>query len=226
MSGQKKKRLVPTAGRGSVLVIAMLLLSSASLRIFTGAGTAFAEGNQLPNTLMPATSTGGRNAPPSPETEPNHSDGHSSSDAKKSTFQGAGRSEMSKLITALSERETQVAEREKQLEMRMRALSVADAEIEKRMLSLTDSENSLRATLALADEASEKDIIRLVSVYESMKPKGAAALFEEMEPGFAAGFLGRMRPDAAAGVLAGMSPQAAYSISVILAGRNANVPKT
>ncbi len=226
MSGQKKRRLVPSAGRGSVLVIAMLLLSSASLRIVTGAGTAFAEGSQLPNTLMPAPSTSEHNAPPGAETEPGSNDNRSGSDAKKSTFENIDRSEMSNLISALSKREIQVAEREKQLEMRMRALSVADAEIEKRMLLLTDTENSLRATLALADEASEKDIVRLVSVYESMKPKGAAALFEEMEPGFAAGFLGRMRPDSAAEILTGMSPQAAYSISVILAGRNANVPKT
>jgi flagellar motility protein MotE (MotC chaperone) len=58
-----------------------------------------------------------------------------------------------------------------------------------------------------------------------MKPKDAAALFEEMDPGFAAGFLGRMRAVAAASVMAGLSPQTAYSVSVIMAGRNANAPK-
>ena len=84
----------------------------------------------------------------------------------------------------------------------------------------------MRATLSLADEASEKDILRLTSVYENMKPKDAAILFEQMEPNFAAGFLGRMRPDIAAEILSGLSPEVAYSISVILAGRNANVPKT
>ena len=47
-----------------------------------------------------------------------------------------------------------------------------------------------------------------------------------MEPDFAAGFLGRMRPDAAAAVMAGLTPETAYSISVILAGRNATAPKT
>ncbi len=46
-----------------------------------------------------------------------------------------------------------------------------------------------------------------------------------MAPEFAAGFLGRMRPDAAAAVLAGLKPDKAYSISVMIAGRNATAPK-
>jgi flagellar motility protein MotE (MotC chaperone) len=33
-----------------------------------------------------------------------------------------------------------------------------------------------------------------------------------------------MRPDAAAGIMAGLQPQTAYTISVVLAGRNAKVP--
>jgi flagellar motility protein MotE (MotC chaperone) len=33
-----------------------------------------------------------------------------------------------------------------------------------------------------------------------------------------------MRADAAAAILAGLAPDQAYSISVVLAGRNANVP--
>jgi flagellar motility protein MotE (MotC chaperone) len=45
-----------------------------------------------------------------------------------------------------------------------------------------------------------------------------------MDPKFAAGFLGRMRADSAAAIMAGMAPDAAYLVSVILAGRNADVP--
>ena len=79
--------------------------------------------------------------------------------------------------------------------------------------------------MAYADTAAEGDLARLTAVYENMKPKDAAALFEEMDPDFAAGFLGRMRADSAAGIMAGLSPPVAYSVSVLLAGRNANVPK-
>lgn len=209
------RRMVGPAGRGSVMIIALLLISSATLRLATSATGAFAQESQLPNAPMPASK-----AP-----EPDEED-IAKPEASKTFANLDNRTEMSNLIRALSEREKQVAAREKQLEMRMRALSIADEEIEKRLQSLTETENSLRATLSIADEASEKDIVRLTSVYESMKPKDAAALFEEMEPNFAAGFLGRMRPDSAAQIMAGLSPQAAYSVSVILAGRNANVPKT
>ena len=79
--------------------------------------------------------------------------------------------------------------------------------------------------MATADKAAENDIGRLTAVYENMKPDQAAALFRLMEPSFAAGFLGRMRPDSAAAILAGLEPDLAYSISVVLAGRNADVPR-
>jgi flagellar motility protein MotE (MotC chaperone) len=82
----------------------------------------------------------------------------------------------------------------------------------------------LRAVLAIADGAAEGDLARLTAVYESMKPKDAAPLFEKMAPEFAAGFLGRMRPEAAGAILSGLPPDMAYSISAILAGRNATAP--
>ncbi|MEQ6203043.1 hypothetical protein ABMC88_08290 [Sulfitobacter sp. HNIBRBA2951] len=201
--------IVAPSGRGSVVIIAALLLGSASIRLVTSAGSVLAEDSQQPA-----------------HTAAMDKDDMTQQAAPASMIAPSNRDEISSLISALTEREAQVAKREKQLEMRMRALAVADAEIQKRLESLTETESALRATLSLADEASEKDILRLTTVYENMKPKEAAILFEEMEPNFAAGFLGRMRPDAAADIMAGLTPQVAYSISVILAGRNATVPKT
>ena len=211
--------IVSPSGRGSVLVIAILLLGSASVRLVTSASSVLAQDSQLPTDSAQMA----QNTP-----EGASADGAALKPAMQpqSISATANRGEISGLISALTEREAQVAKREKQLEMRLRALSVADAEIEKRLESLVATEKALRATLSLADEASEKDILRLTAVYESMKPKEAAALFEQMEPSFAAGFLARMRPDAAADVMAGLTPPVAYSISVILAGRNATVPKT
>jgi len=64
----------------------------------------------------------------------------------------------------------------------------------------------------------------LTQVYETMNSADAAALFSQMDPGFAAGFLARMQSDAAAGVLAELDPAIAYSISVLIATRNASAP--
>ncbi len=128
------------------------------------------------------------------------------------------------VITALQQREARLDEREQALAERLEALSIADAAIERRLAALVEAEEQLRRTLAAADGAAEGDLTQLTGLYEKMKPKEAAALFEEMAPAFAAGFLSRMAPDAAAAIMAGLDPKTAYTVSVVLAGRNATVP--
>lgn len=132
--------------------------------------------------------------------------------------------EITPLLAALQAREDRISARETALEDRMRALSVAEEEIGKRLMELEAAEASLTATLTLSETANNDDIARLTAVYENMKPADAANLFEEMAPDFASGFLVRMRPESAAAILAGLEPQTAYSISAIIAGRNANAP--
>lgn len=188
-------------GRGSILLITTLLLGSAALRIGLGAGAAVAEGD-FPNQLL---------LPNSALTEPP---------------QPPDKAELGSLLEALKEREERVAEKEERLSVRAKALDVAQVEIERRLETLQQAEERLGATLARAQTAAEDDLARLTTVYENMKPKEAATLFEAMEPEFAAGFLGRMRPDVAAKIMSGLDPQIAYSISAILAGRNALAPKS
>jgi len=129
------------------------------------------------------------------------------------------------LVAELSGREADVKAKEHALADRLAALALADAAITKRLRELQAAELALKKTLAIADGAAEKDIIRLIAVYEAMRPADAASLFQTMAGEFAAGFLGRMRPDAAAAILAGMKPDKAYAISVLIAGRNATAPK-
>lgn len=131
----------------------------------------------------------------------------------------------SAVSAALSLREDRIAVQEAALKDRLAALALADAAMTERLAQMQALETELKATLALADGAAEADVEKLTAVYQVMKPKDAAALFETMSPEFAAGFLGRMPPESAAAILSGMSAEAAYGISVIVAGRNAGVPK-
>ena len=188
-------------GRGSLLVISGLLIGSAIIRLGLEADKAVATENPFLETTL-------------------HPDQPEPAEAPKEDTEN-----LSKLLQSFQEREARIAKLEDQIAVRKKALDVANLEIDRRLAVLEEAEASLRSMLALADTAAEDDLSTLTTVYENMKPKDAAALFEEMEPAFAAGFLGRMRPDAAAGIMAGLSPQVAYSISVILAGRNANAPK-
>jgi len=195
-----KRRL---RGKGSVILISGLLLGSAALRVAIGAGEAVAQADLSEAfSLTPAV--------PKPA--------NAAKDAETPQIEP--------LLDALRKREERAKQKEAELAMRAKALDVAQVEVERRLDALRQAEERLSETLTRAQTAAEDDIARLTTVYENMKPKDAAALFGAMEPEFAAGFLGRMRPDVAAKVMAGLDPQAAYSISAILAGRNARAPKS
>lgn len=178
-------------GRGTLHLIAGLLIASAIVRISAQAGPALAQGTDAPDEPE-------MDAPPAVETDA--------------------------LLAAFQAREARLVAQETQLRDRLQALRVAEVEIEEKLQALRAAEEALSATIALAETASETDLAQLTTVYENMKPKDAAALFEEMTPRFAAGFLGLMRPDAAAQIMTELEPETAYSFSVVLAGRNANVP--
>ncbi len=194
-------------GRGAVLVISVMFISSALLRLGSGAGEALAEAIS--------------------ETTPPETMGHDPAASDDKTVEVPfDRAKAGGLLDALRAREERVKQIETRIEVRSKALAVADQEITRRLAALEQAEANLRNTLALADGAAEDDLARLTAVYENMKPKDAAAIFAAMEPDFAAGFLGRMRSEAAAAVMAGLPPETAYSISVIVAGRNAKAPKS
>ena len=183
--------------RGTLFIIAALLAGSGLIRLGEGAGHALARAAE-PEEMAEAAL-----APQECKPEP-----------------GA-----MAMLEALGARESRLAAREAALADRLQALAVAEEQIAVRLAALVAAEEELAATISVADQAAEGDLARLTAVYENMKPKDAAALFEEMDPDFAAGFLGRMRPDAAGAVMAGLDPKTAYTISVLLAGRNADVPK-
>lgn len=195
-----RKRSRKRAGKGTLSIIACLLIGSALVRTATSAGEVWA------NTAQPQ-STQPQKTPPTPPAECKSED------------------DLRAVLEALDSRKKRLDDREQMIAKRLDALAVADREIADRLQEMTRAEEELSRTLAIADQAAEKDISRLVSVYENMKPKDAAALFEEMDPNFAAGFLARMNPESAAGVMAGLSPQVAYTLSVVLAGRNAEAPR-
>lgn len=114
--------------------------------------------------------------------------------------------------------------REALLEQRAEALSEIETRVGAQLAALEATEERLESLLALSDTAAEDDLSRLTQVYETMDPADAAALFSQMDPGFAAGFLARMQSSAAAGVLTELDPSDAYSISVLIATRNASAP--
>jgi flagellar motility protein MotE (MotC chaperone) len=183
--------------RGVLVVIAALFLASALLRLGDGAGEALAR-----------TASGSEGSP----------------DGAALDRSCEPPEDLDAVLAAFQDREAGIAAKEEALAERMRLLEAAEQRVSDQLAALSRAEEELRSTMALADNAAEDDLARLTKVYENMKPDRAAALFEEMAPDFAAGFLGRMRPEPAAEIMAELSPRAAHTFSVVLAGRNAEVP--
>lgn len=182
--------------RSVLLIVAFLFLMSGLLRLGGDAGQAIAR------------EIAGMTEAPAPQ-EP---------------LQCAPEPDLAALLHDLEARERRVETAEQQLADRLQVLQVAEASFEQNLQDLIAAEDALARTMARSETAAEEDIARLTAVYENMKAAEAAALFETMAPEFSAGFLGRMRPDAAAAIMAGLDPQTAYTISVVLAGRNAGAP--
>lgn len=192
-----KRRKKAVASRGALGIIALILVLSGAARLWGETGHALAR--EITSLARPA-------KPSTPETcEPTP--------------------EIGAVLAALQEREAKLIAAEARAAEKEQTLAVAKDEVTRQIALLEETEANLRATITLAEEAAENDVSRLTSVYENMKPADAAPLFEQMAPDFAAGFLARMRPESAAAVMAGMSPERAYTISVVLAGRNAGIPQ-
>ncbi|SFC66224.1 MotE family protein [Tropicimonas isoalkanivorans] len=195
----RRRKRSRRAGRGASSTIALLLLLSGLVRLAEGVGPAVARG------IVNADWARAEAEAAIPQVCDSDSD-------------------IRRTLQILKDRSAELDAREAELAQRTQTLRVAEEEIHLNLAALQKAEASLQATLALADGAAESDIDRLASVYQNMKPKEAAAVFEQMDATFAAGFLARMKPVAAAAILSGLSSEKAYAASVVLAGRNANVP--
>lgn len=128
------------------------------------------------------------------------------------------------LMAALREREKQLDADAAKLADRAQTLNVAEAKLAEQLAAFEKAREQLEATLATADKAAEKDIDRVTTVYENMKPAEAAKILDRMDVAFAAGLMSRMRPEIAAQVLSGMNPDAAYAVTLTIASRNSAVP--
>lgn len=203
MIGRKKRDTAAArkgkkaSGRSALWIVAVLFLASGALRVGDH-GLAIAK--EL--TTLAGKETENTNGETTCETE----------------------ADIAHVLKLLKSREAVLEKREADLEMRLEVLKAAESQIERNTQALIAAERELKSTMALADGAAENDLTQLTQVYESMKPKQAIPLFAQMDPQFAAGFLGRMRSEVAGQIMAGLDPQKAYAISVILAGRNSNVP--
>jgi len=109
-----------------------------------------------------------------------------------------------------------LAERAAVLDERETALQRMRDEVAAALQALQTERARLLEAEGAKDEKAEAQIERLVSLYETMKPKAAAAIFQEMDVTVAARLLARMEREQASFVLGSMEPRRAYALTVAL----------
>ena len=114
----------------------------------------------------------------------------------------------------LTERLTAVTAREKTLE-------TLEVKLKDQMAQIEAANDTLEARIELMETTANEDIDHLVKMYQVMKPKQAAEIFDSMDPAFAAGFLREMNSERAGMIMANMDSRKSYSISIIMAAKNA-----
>ena len=135
-----------------------------------------------------------------------------------------GPAELEEMIRSLREREEQLDRRAAAIAEKSKVVEAAEARLREELARLETVEQRLADLLRLADEATERDIAKLVAAYQAMGGKKAAPIFEEMDSAFAAGLLSRMDDGPAADILGLLSPEKAYAVTILIASQNARAP--
>lgn len=153
---------------------------------------------------------------PGPEAAPKESGIMAASPTDPITF---SQSEI-ELLQALATRREQLADREREVELREAMLSAAEKRIEQKIVTLKDVQKRVAALLDQQEASQAKDTERLVKVYENMKPKAAARIFEKMEKPVLLRVAARMKEAKLAPILAQMDPAKVTVVSAELMRRH------
>ncbi|HOV03170.1 MAG TPA: hypothetical protein PLG99_02085 [Kaistiaceae bacterium] len=129
------------------------------------------------------------------------------------------------LLSRLSDRRKELDKREAQLKLRESLLQAAEKRLEERVGKLKSLENELGAAQKKKEEERAAELARLISMYETMKPKDAAKVFDRLSIEILVDLARQMNPRKMAPILAQMSPDAAERLTVELATQGKGVAK-
>ena len=129
-----------------------------------------------------------------------------------------------RILEKLSEKRAALDAREKEIEVREALLAVAERQIQEQISALANERAAFQAMLDENAQAESEDIESLVSAYERMKPRDAAAIFNDLDEDILIPVAAGMRTQALAGALAEMQPDKARYLTKRLAERNAVEP--
>ena len=124
------------------------------------------------------------------------------------------------LLENLAQRRDEIEKRAGALDVRENLLAATEQRLDDKIETLKSLEARIESLVKQHDEAEERRMDKLVTVYEKMKAKDAARIFDQIEMDILIEVAGRMKEAKVAEVLAKMNPQRAQDLTIELATRN------
>lgn len=125
------------------------------------------------------------------------------------------------ILTRLGERRDTLDEREKELEMRLALIEAAEKRLEERTAALKVLEARVNALVEEKKSDEKEQFAGIVAMYETMKPKEAAAIFDTLDTQMLVRVARAMNPRKVAPILARMEPMKAKALTSGLAREEA-----
>lgn len=123
------------------------------------------------------------------------------------------------ILQSLGQRRQELDQREQGLNSREQLIQAADDKLDARINQLQSLKTQIQALLDQANKTSADDTVRMVKVYESMKPKDAAAVLTTMSDEVRLPIAAGMKDRALAAILGAMTPDAARDLTEKLTNR-------
>lgn len=124
-----------------------------------------------------------------------------------------------RVLQSLSGRRAEIEQMEQELDTREKLLAAAEGKIDNRVAELEAMRKEIEIMLNLSDEKKHEQILKLVGIYEKMKPKDSARIFEELDEDLAVRVAAGMKAQAVAAMLASMTPEQARRLTTLLASQ-------
>jgi flagellar motility protein MotE (MotC chaperone) len=123
------------------------------------------------------------------------------------------------LLQQLGDRRQDLEDRAIMLDRREQMLQAAERRLDDKVLELAALKETIEELLTQYDDQQDRQVERLVNIYESMKAKDAARIFEDLEMPVLLRVVDRMSERRTAPILAEMASDKAQALTLELAER-------
>ncbi len=123
------------------------------------------------------------------------------------------------LLQQLGQRRQNLEDRAQTLDRREQMLQAAERRLDDKVLELAALKETIEDLLTQYDDQQDRQVERLVNIYESMKAKDAARIFEDLEMPVLLRVVDRMSERRTAPILAEMASDKAQALTLELAER-------